>query len=105
MVDEVTPRAERWLRVLSWCLGGLVMFVGAYALFAFWGANAEPLGKRNAGLAIFLAITCGYSLLAWLYLAPLSGLLALVSWLARKGAPLAWLLASAASALPFLLLR
>jgi hypothetical protein len=101
----MTPVMERWLRVLSWCLGGLVIFVGAYTLFAFWGANAELLGKRNAGLAIFFAITGGWALIACLFLAPASGLLALVSWLARKGAPLAWLLASAASALPFLLLR
>ena len=93
------------LRQLSWWLGGAVMLVGAYTLFAFWGANAEALGRRNAGLAIFFAITGGWALVACLYLAPLSGVLATAAWLGRRGSALAWLIASAASAVPFLLLR
>jgi hypothetical protein len=104
-VGVVTPRAERWLRVLSWCLAGLVVFVAAFGLFAYWAANAEGLGRQNAGLGIFFAFAAGYALIACLYLAPASALLALAAWLSRKGSALAWLLAAAASALPFLLLR
>jgi hypothetical protein len=104
-VGLLTPRAERRLRIASWCLAGLVMFVAAFGLFAYWAANAKGLGREDAGLGIFFAFAAGYSLIACLYLAPASALLALVSWLTRTGAPLAWLFAAAASALPFLVLR
>ena len=101
----MTPRAERWLRILSWCLAGLVMLVAAFGLFAFWAANAPGLGRQDAGLGIFFAFAAGYALIACLYLAPASAFLALAAWLSRKGSAIAWLLASAASALPFLILR
>ena len=101
----MTPRAEHRLRVLSWCLAGLVMFVAAYGLFAYWAANAKGLGREDAGLGILFAFSSGYALITCLFLAPASALLALAAWLSRKGSALAWLLAAAASALPFLVLR
>ncbi len=104
-MDLLTPRAERWLRIASWWLAGLVMFVAAFGLFAYWAANAKGLGREDAGLGIFFAFAAGYALIACLYLAPGSALLALAAWLTRRGSALAWLLAAAASALPFLVLR
>jgi hypothetical protein len=101
----VTPRTERWLRILSWCLAGLVMLVAAYGLFAYWAANAKGLGRESAGLGIFFAFSAGYSLIACMYLAPACAAVALAAWLTRKGAALAWLLAALASALPFVILR
>ena len=70
----MTPRAERGLRILSWCLAGLVIFVAAFGLFAYWAANAESLGRQDAGLGIFFAFAAGYALIACLYLAPASAL-------------------------------
>ena len=101
----LTPRGERGLRIASWCLAGLVMFVAAFGLFAYWAANAKGLGREDAGLGIFFAFAAGYSLIACLYLAPASAFVALAAWLTRKGSALAWLLAAIASALPFLVLR
>jgi hypothetical protein len=104
-VGVVTLRAGRGLRILSWCLAGLVIFVAAFGLFAYWAANAKGLGREDAGLGIFFAFAAGYALIACLYLAPASAALALGAWLSRKGSALAWLLAAAASALPLLVLR
>jgi hypothetical protein len=92
------------MRTLSWCVAGFAVFVAAYGLFAWWAANAELLGRRNAGLAIFFAFSSGYALIACLWLAPASAVLALVAWLAKKGSAPAFLVAAAASALPFLIL-
>ena len=101
----LTPRTERWLRIASWGLAGMVIFVAAYGLFAYWAANANGLGREDAGLGIFFAFSAGYALIACLYLAPASALIALAAWLTRKGSAPAWLIAAAASALPFLILR
>jgi hypothetical protein len=103
-VGVVTPRAERLLVILSWCVAGFAAFAAVYGLFAWWGANAESLGRRNAGLALFFAFSSAYALIACLWLAPASAVLALVAWLTRKGSARALLLAAAASALPFLIL-
>lgn len=89
----------------SWTVAGVVIFIAAYGLFAWWGANAEGLGRRNAGLALFFAFTSAYALVACMVLAPASALIAVVSWLTRKGTPLAWLIAALASGLPFLILK
>ena len=101
----MTPRLERALVVVSWCLAAFAVFAAAYGLFAWWGANAESLGRRNAGLAIFFAFSSGYALITCLWLAPVSAVLALAAWLAKKGSASALLLAAAASALPFLMLK
>ena len=93
------------LRTLSWTLAGVVVFIAAYALFAWWAANAEGLGRQKAGLAIFFAFSSAYALIACMYLAPVCALVSLASWLTRKGAALAWLVAALASALPFVILR
>lgn len=100
----MTPRLERSLVVLSWCLAAFAVFAAGYGLFAWWGANAESLGRRNAGLALFFAFSSAYALIACLWLAPGAAVLALVAWLTNKGSALALLLAAAASALPFLIL-
>jgi hypothetical protein len=86
-------------------VAGIAAVVAAYALFAWWAANAEPFGRRNAGLAIFFAFSSGYALIACLWLAPASAVLALAAWLTKKGSALACLVAAAASAAPFLFLR
>jgi hypothetical protein len=103
-VDVVTPRLERVLVVLSWSLAGFAVFAAASGLFAWWAANAESFGKRDAGLAIFFAFSSAYALIACLWLAPASAVLALAAWLTRKGSAPALLLAAAAGALPFLIL-
>lgn len=100
----MTPRVERALVVLSWCLAGFAVFAAAYGLFAWWAANAEAFGRRNAGLALFFAFSSAYALLACLWLAPSSAVLALAAWLTRKGSALACLVAAVAAALPFLIL-
>jgi len=79
--------------------------VSAYGLFAWWAANAESFGKRDAGLAIFFAFSSAYALMACLWLAPVSAVLALAAWLTKTGSAPAFLVAAAAGALPFLLLK
>ena len=81
------------------------MVIAAYGLFAWWAANAESFGRRDAGLALFFAFSSAYALLACLWLAPASAFLALAAWLTNKGSALALLIASVASALPFLILK
>jgi hypothetical protein len=92
------------LRAASWVYAGVVAFMAAYALFAWWGANADGLGRQNAGLALFFAFSSAYALIGCLWLAPASALLALVAWLANKGSAPACLVAAAAGALPFVVL-
>ena len=62
----MTPRLERALVVGSWCIAGFAAFAAAYGLFAWWGANAESLGRRDAGLALFFAFSSAYALLTCL---------------------------------------
>jgi len=81
------------------------VLVAAYGLFAWWAANAESFGRRDAGLALFFAFSSAYALIACLWLAPASAFLALAAWLTHKGSALALLIASVASALPFVILR
>ena len=85
-------------------MAGFAVVVAAYGLFAWWAANAELLGRRDAGLALFFAFSSGYALIACLWLAPASAVLAFAAWLTKKGSALALLIAAAASALPFLIL-
>lgn len=92
-------------RAVSWWIAGVVIFIAAYALFAWWAANADGLGRSRAGIGIFFAFSSAYALIACLYLAPACGFVAVASWLTRKGAALAWVVASLASALPFVILR
>jgi hypothetical protein len=92
------------MKTASWCVFGFATTLAAYGLFAWWAANAESFGRRDAGLAIFFAFSSGYALIACLWLAPASAAFALAAWLTKKGSALALLLAAAASALPFVLL-
>jgi hypothetical protein len=100
----VTPRTQRMLVILSWCLAGVAAALAAYGLFAFWAVNAESLGKRDMGFGLFFAVSGAYALIACLWLAPACAVLALLSWLTRTGSALACLTAAAASGLPILFL-
>jgi hypothetical protein len=104
-VGIVTPRTQRVLVVLSWVLAGVAVATAAYGLFALWAVNAESLGKRDTGLALFFAFSGAWALMGCLWLAPVSALLALAAWLTRAGSALACLIAAAASAVPFLFLK
>jgi uncharacterized membrane protein YeaQ/YmgE (transglycosylase-associated protein family) len=100
----VTPRAQRTWRILSWCLAGFAGAAAAYSLFSFWAVQAEWLGKRDMGLALFFAFTGAWTLIACLWLAPICAVLALTAWLTRAGSAPACLIAAAASSAPFLFL-
>ena len=100
----MTPQRAKTLRILSWCLAGLAAATAAYSLLSLWAVKAESLGKHDMGLALFFAFTGAWALIACLWLAPISALLAAAAWLTRCGSPLACLLAAAASAAPFLFL-
>jgi len=101
----VTPRAQRVLVILSWCLAGVSVFAAAYGLFAFWAVNAPSLGKHDTGLALFFAFSGAWALLASLWLAPIGALLAVAAWLTRAGSALACLIAALAGAAPFLFMK
>lgn len=101
----MTPRAQRVLVVLSWCLAGISVFAAAYGLFAFWAVNAESFGKYDAGLALFFAFSGAWALMASLWLMPIGALLAVAAWLTRAGSALACLIAALAGVAPFLLMN
>ncbi|HEX6691426.1 MAG TPA: hypothetical protein VF110_09815 [Burkholderiales bacterium] len=100
----MSPRAERALVIASWCFCGVLVVVAAYGQFAVWAVNAPPLGKTDMGLALFFAISGAWAMVTLFWITPVAAILALVAWLARKGSPLALLIAALASGVPLLLM-
>ena len=101
----MSPRAQRVFVIASSCVAGAAILIAAYGQFSIWAVQAPALGKTDMGFALFFAISGAWALIASLYLAPAAAILALVSWLARAGSPLALLVAALASGVPLLLMN
>ena len=54
----MTPRAERSLVVLSWCLAGFAALAAGYGLFA-WSGRQRRVVRQGSALACLVAAAAG----------------------------------------------
>lgn len=105
MSDSVRVSSAAWL--ISWAswlsLAGAIC-IAAVALFCHWGVNAESLGARDAGVALFLAFVGASTLIGSTYAAPVLGVLGVVTFAFQRPAAVRILAAGAACALPIAVL-
>jgi len=74
------------------------------ALFCYWGVNAELLGARNTGSAIFLALAGTVALIAATYAVPVLVILGLIMLLIERRSAFRVLVAGAVCAAPIAVL-
>jgi hypothetical protein len=98
------PTAALLIGWISWlCLGSAIL-IATLALLCQWGVNAESLGARDTGVAIFLAFVGAATLVASIYAAPVLGVLGVLSFAYQRPAAVRFLAAAAACALPIAVL-
>ncbi len=98
------PLVTRLLAWASWlCLGGAVV-IAVTALFCQWGINAESLGARDMGLALYLTFVGAVALVGSIYAAPVFAVLGLLSLFLERRTGFRFLAASAVTALPIAVL-
>lgn len=100
-------RASFAARVISWAswlsLGGAIL-IAAVALFSQWAVNAESLGARDAGVAIYFSFVGAATVIGSTYAAPLFGVLGVITFAFQRPAAVRFLAAGAACALPIAVL-
>lgn len=95
-----TPLGVRILQWVSWLsLGGAVL-IAVTALVCQWGVNAESLGARDAGLALFFAFLGAVALVGSIYATPVLVALGVLTLFFRRHAGFRFLVAGAVTALP-----
>jgi len=94
------PLPARLLAWASWFVLAAAVLTAATALFCHWGVNAESLGARNAGLAIFLALLGAVALVGSTYAVPVLVVLGLISFSLDRRSAFRLLAAGAACAVP-----
>ena len=96
-----TVRGLSWLSWLS--LGGAVL-LAVTALFCHWGVNADSLGARDMGLALFLAAVAAVALVGSVYAVPVLVALGIVGLFLQRSAGVRFLVAAAGTAVPIAVL-
>ena len=95
---------RRVLAWVSWLSLAVAALMAVTALFCQWGVNAESIGARDAGLALYFAFLVGLILVGSTYAAPILVVLGVLSLFFQRRVGFRFLAAGAVTALPLVVL-
>lgn len=95
---------SRFLAWTSWFVLGAAIVLTAAALLSHWAINAESLGARDAGLALFLAFASAFALIGSLYASPVLALVGFSVLFWHRDTGLRFLAAAVVISIPLVVL-
>jgi hypothetical protein len=96
--------ATRVLAWVSWLSLAIAVLTAVTALFCQWGINAESMGARDAGLALYFAFVVAVALAGSIYAVPVFVIMGVLSLFLQRRAGFRFLAAGAVAAVPLAVL-
>jgi hypothetical protein len=94
----------RLLGWASWLSLAVAVLAAIAALFSQWGINADSMGARDAGLALYFAFVVAFVSVGCLYAVPILALVGVLSLFFQRNVGFRFLAAGAVAAVPIAVL-